>query len=450
VSKSVALEFPELRVRRVIVRDGAAATNATAGATAGAATDATLRRVVRAACADDAALENDLLMTLFGGTLRRFDLAALRLTAPPPVVERSASRRPLAALVAGGGSGGSGVLLLTGATGGLGGELLKWLVHAQRVPPHAIVVLSRRARSAMATGALRGSAPVAAVGVITGASPGRAALRACAPLRALENVRGIFHLAGMLDDGVVTNMTARRIRSVVAPKAAALTLLDAAAECGWSTEWLVAYSSTTSLLGCVARRYFFVYRASLSLPLSLFLSLSSSLSLSLSFSLSVGLSLSLSLSFFRSHTVTSPPPSISLQRQRSVTTTPQVPGAIELRRGKHAARSRCAVRRRRMGDHGAAGRIAGRIATAARRRAELGALGRGGHGARRHEGARDGAAQRRAAALHRGIVRSIRARAVHRAFLHSRFVHAARDLPHALGTHRVARRRDRERRDGAQ
>ena len=49
VSKSVALEFPELRVRRVIVRDGAAATGATAGATAGAATDATLRRVHRAA-----------------------------------------------------------------------------------------------------------------------------------------------------------------------------------------------------------------------------------------------------------------------------------------------------------------------------------------------------------------------------------------------------------------
>ena len=178
----------------------------------------------------------------------------------------------------------------------------------------------------MASDALLRSAPFDAVRIVTVDCAESAALRACAPLRALENVRGIFHLAGMLDDGVVTNMTAERIRSVVAPKAAAMTLLDIAAELGWSTEWLVAYSSTTSLLGCAASREALALRTYVRVLTPFTCSLSAIVPASRD-----------------AHTYADDDDDNDVRR--STMATLQVPRAVELRCGEHAARSRCAVRR---------------------------------------------------------------------------------------------------------
>lgn len=49
--------------------------------------------------------------------------------------------------------------------------------------------------------------------------------------------------------GVVTNMSQERIDAVVAPKTGAVSLLRIAVEQRWQTEWIIAFSSTTSLLG---------------------------------------------------------------------------------------------------------------------------------------------------------------------------------------------------------
>ena len=60
---------------------------------------------------------------------------------------------------------------------------------------------------------------------------------------------GIFHLAGVLDDGIVANMTEGRIRAVVAPKAAGLALVALARARRWGTAFVCLFSSTTSALG---------------------------------------------------------------------------------------------------------------------------------------------------------------------------------------------------------
>ena len=194
VTKSVSFEFPELRFRRVMVKT----TSGSAYGSDDATTSHYYSRVHCIACAGNAAKENDLMLEL-NHSNQRFNLSALRL-APPPTMPMAGSSiaSHLTSLVSG---SSGGVFLLTGATGGIGNELLKWLVQTQRVPPSALVVLSRRSRDAMASDALLCSAPFDSIRVITVDCANAAKLEACEELTQLERVRGVFHLAGMLDDG---------------------------------------------------------------------------------------------------------------------------------------------------------------------------------------------------------------------------------------------------------
>jgi acyl carrier protein/NAD(P)-dependent dehydrogenase (short-subunit alcohol dehydrogenase family) len=132
-----------------------------------------------------------------------------------------------------------GVYLVTGGTGGVGGALVAWLLYEQGVPPPNVVLLSRRAISPPHEGVRVAQADISS----------RESLASCAALASLPDVSGIFHLAGVLDDGLLTNMTPNRLHTAVKPKAGVLHLLEVCAARRWSPSWLVAASSTSSLFG---------------------------------------------------------------------------------------------------------------------------------------------------------------------------------------------------------
>jgi len=133
---------------------------------------------------------------------------------------------------------GTSKILITGGTGGIGSALVDWLLDTLGVAAERIVVLSRRG------GTHARGCQMIAVDVSD-----RAALCDCAALQAIKAVHGIFHLAGVLDDGLLSNMTYERIQKVVAPKRGALYLLDLVESRGWTPAWMVAYSSSSSLFG---------------------------------------------------------------------------------------------------------------------------------------------------------------------------------------------------------
>jgi len=133
----------------------------------------------------------------------------------------------------------SGTYLITGGTGGVGGALVAWLLYEQGVSPPNVVLLSRR----------RIEPPHEGVTCVQADISSAASLAACSYLQTLPAVDGIFHLAGVLDDGLIANMTEQRLHNAVQPKAGLLTLLDLCGERRWRPRWLLAASSTSSLLG---------------------------------------------------------------------------------------------------------------------------------------------------------------------------------------------------------
>jgi len=132
-----------------------------------------------------------------------------------------------------------GTYLITGGSGGLGGALLQWLLHEQCVPPEQLVLLSRRG----------GPPPVPGVRSLAVDVSSSSSLHACQALRSLPRLAGIFHLAGVLDDGLLMNMSAERVRTVVAPKAGVLELLALCRQNKLTPPWVMLASSTSSLLG---------------------------------------------------------------------------------------------------------------------------------------------------------------------------------------------------------
>nr|QJU71784.1 type I polyketide sythase [Gambierdiscus polynesiensis] len=130
------------------------------------------------------------------------------------------------------------VFLLTGATGGLGRSVVRWMLEEQRLQPQQLVLL-RRSGSGLLTGELAGLRVVEMDNAdeVLG-------------LRDVRGVAGLLHLAGILDDGVVGSMTEERFRTVAEPKCGLLAaLLQAARTLGWPLRWAVGFSSTSSLLG---------------------------------------------------------------------------------------------------------------------------------------------------------------------------------------------------------
>eukprot|EP00930_Biecheleria_cincta_P009311 TRINITY_DN11101_c0_g2_i1.p1 TRINITY_DN11101_c0_g2~~TRINITY_DN11101_c0_g2_i1.p1 ORF type:complete len:2749 (+),score=545.09 TRINITY_DN11101_c0_g2_i1:120-8366(+) len=132
--------------------------------------------------------------------------------------------------------------LLTGATGGLGKAVVSWLIQAQGLHPSQLVLL-RRAGSSKLEGEMAQCrvVEVAKVDCVD-------ALQTA--LGEIQNICGLFHLAGVLDDGIVGGMTEERMRKVAQPKCAMLTaLLNCSKRLRWPLQWSLGFSSTSSLFG---------------------------------------------------------------------------------------------------------------------------------------------------------------------------------------------------------
>ena len=133
--------------------------------------------------------------------------------------------------------------------------LIRWMISEQGVEPRRIVALTRNAAGGRGV-SLRSSFPkleICQADLAAGDLYCNAALKG-AVARATSDggyLDCIFHLAGMLDDGLLLNMTAERVSRVMKPKAAALESLLSQKAPSWLRPKgaVVAFSSTTSLLG---------------------------------------------------------------------------------------------------------------------------------------------------------------------------------------------------------
>ncbi|MGW7688323.1 SDR family NAD(P)-dependent oxidoreductase, partial [Streptomyces asiaticus] len=112
-----------------------------------------------------------------------------------------------------------GTVLVTGATGTLGGLVARHLV-AERGVRH-LVLLSRRGREA--TGAVELEAELAGLGasvtvVACDVADREALAGVLARIPADRPLRGVVHAAGVLDDGVLETLTPERVDTVLRPK----------------------------------------------------------------------------------------------------------------------------------------------------------------------------------------------------------------------------------------
>jgi len=153
--------------------------------------------------------------------------------------------------------------IITGGLGGVGLALVDWLVDVQQVEPCNIVILTRRQQAGVSKCQTLGECHVRRQEEFDGRAKGprgatviqadvsdKLALLGNKALEQLSDVAGIFHLAGVLDDGLIGSMDQQRINKTVAPKAAgALNLVSLAEQAGWDVEFMMNFSSTSSLMG---------------------------------------------------------------------------------------------------------------------------------------------------------------------------------------------------------
>ncbi|MGW6731488.1 SDR family NAD(P)-dependent oxidoreductase [Streptomyces sp. NPDC055013] len=133
-----------------------------------------------------------------------------------------------------------GTVLITGGTGALGESLARYLV-AQRGVRH-LLLTGRGGRVPDWAGGLPAKVRVVACDVSDRAAVD-ALVASCRPVPT-----AVFHLAGVVDDGVVDAMTPDRLATVLAPKAdGAWHLHEATKDLGLSA--FVLYSSAAGVLG---------------------------------------------------------------------------------------------------------------------------------------------------------------------------------------------------------
>ncbi|MGW3152571.1 SDR family NAD(P)-dependent oxidoreductase, partial [Streptomyces sp. NPDC001177] len=144
---------------------------------------------------------------------------------------------------------GSGTVLLTGASGGLGGLFARHLVAEHGV--RSLLLVSRRGGDAP------GAAELAAELTAQGADVTWAACDVADrdAVRALlsgpgQSLSAIIHTAGVLDDGIIGSLTPERLDAVFRPKVdAALNLHDLAGELSGDLSAFVLFSSVAGILG---------------------------------------------------------------------------------------------------------------------------------------------------------------------------------------------------------
>ena len=123
--------------------------------------------------------------------------------------------------------------VLTGATGGLGKAVVEWMLRDQGLAPHQLVLL-RRSGSTPLTGSLA-KCRVVEVSRLDGQEE-----LVGSALAHVQNVLGVFHLAGVLDDGILGGMTEDRVRKVAQPKCGGLaSLMHAAKALRWPLKWIL-------------------------------------------------------------------------------------------------------------------------------------------------------------------------------------------------------------------
>ncbi len=142
---------------------------------------------------------------------------------------------------------GRGTVLITGGTGELGRQVALHLVSAWGV--RKLVLASRRGDGA------EGSAEL--VAELTAAGADRVRVVACdvtsrdqvaGLVESVPDLSGVWHLAGVLDDGLLTDQTPERLERVWAPKArAAWWLHELTAD--RPLTWFVVFSSAAGVLG---------------------------------------------------------------------------------------------------------------------------------------------------------------------------------------------------------
>ncbi|MFG1675368.1 type I polyketide synthase [Micromonospora sp. NPDC049282] len=140
----------------------------------------------------------------------------------------------------------SGTVLLTGGTGVLGGLFAEHLVAAHGV--RDLVLLSRRGPAAPGAEDLvaRLRETGAEVRVVAVDVADRAALAEV--LDGIEDLSGVVHLAGVLDDGAFEGLSAERVASVWAGKAVAAAHLDELTR-DRDLAWFVVFSSASATFG---------------------------------------------------------------------------------------------------------------------------------------------------------------------------------------------------------
>ncbi|MFG3462635.1 SDR family NAD(P)-dependent oxidoreductase [Streptomyces sp. NPDC047853] len=136
-----------------------------------------------------------------------------------------------------------GTVLITGGTGALGASVARYLVDRRAVD--RLLLLSRRGPDAEGADTLRSELEAAGARVEIVACDVTDA-EALAEVLDGRRVSSVFHLAGVLDDGVATALTPERVAPVLAPKITAARALHALLP---EAEEFVLFSSVSATLG---------------------------------------------------------------------------------------------------------------------------------------------------------------------------------------------------------